>query len=983
MKGIFLKINILFLIIFMLLISLSCVSANNDTANIATFSDLKNQIDNVDVGQSISLNEDYVGNNSTSEIKINKSISIEGNGHYLDALNKSRILNFTNARDIIVHNITFKNGFLGGNGGAVYLTNSSNISFIDCTFINNFATSGGAVFSDLSIVHFVNCSFVNNSAREAGAVFTEYSLSDFKDSLFINNNACNTSGAIFSLCTVNSIDGCEFLNNSVNGKTPFGGAIAFIHYESNISNSKFINNSINGEYGYASSIFNYGILNINNTQIRDNKQNTKNKIDNTIYTSNGKVNLENSIIENNICTGNEEITYTMFWPIVFDKVLDDSYELPASYDLRNITLKNGTTVSYVSPVKNQLNTGTCWAFGSIAALETYLLIHENKLYDLSENNQKNIMGKYAEHGWVLNPNFGGGTAKTLAYWSRWSGPVNESDDPFNPDSILSPTDLPVVKHVQDVVYLPVMDNDQLKRAILKYGAVVMGYKFYDSEILLINGTYYYSDVTRFNSLPRFSSHVVSLVGWDDNYPGSKFGENIPDGAFIIKNSFGESSYNKKLNTTVYEQGKGFDHISYYDITLSKENIPFAIVNVEDADNYRENYFYDYKGSLVNLGFNNETAWFSNQFKSNGNNPLAAFSLYTFSVDSIYESFIYVNGDLVYTQKGTIHNPGYNTIKLNEFVDLNENDIFKVIVKLTSPNLLYPIPIECDVVDWIGNMSTDFNQSFISPDGVTWYDLHSNITVLYKDLGTPLIYYNMSNAHVCLKAFTANILDTIITSDNLTFKSLENHSIAINLADINVNPVTNANVYVNILKSDNLLFSTYNLTTDYDGNVYIDVSEFYPGTYDILFSFEGDGKYAQSNNSTKLSIISLKTYIDAKISKLDNGSYLVEGYVFDENNNPVLSGKVAYSLFGETRIIDLNNSYFKFIINCNNVNIEFLEDTYYLSSNINLTYSDNGNSSKDNSHEKFNSNFSKNASGNPISVLLLVIFALPLFRKKLY
>ena len=68
MKGIFLKINILFLIIFMLLISLSCVSANNDTANIATFSDLKNQIDNVDVGQSISLNEDYVGNNSTSEI---------------------------------------------------------------------------------------------------------------------------------------------------------------------------------------------------------------------------------------------------------------------------------------------------------------------------------------------------------------------------------------------------------------------------------------------------------------------------------------------------------------------------------------------------------------------------------------------------------------------------------------------------------------------------------------------------------------------------------------------------------------------------------------------------------------------------------------------------------------------------------------------------------------------------------------------------
>ena len=356
-------------------------------------------------------------------------------------------------------------------------------------------------------------------------------------------------------------------------------------------------------------------------------------------------------------------------------------------------------------------------------------------------------------------------------------------------------------------------------------------------------------------------------------------------------------------------------------------------------------------------------------------------MYTFSPDSLYESFIYVNDNLAYTQKGTIHNPGYNTIKLDELVDLNANDIFKVVVKLTTPNLLYPIAIECDVDEWIANVSTDFNQSFVSPDGVVWYDLHSNNTVLYKGFASALVYYNLSNAHVCLKAFTANILDTVITSDNLTFKALENHSIAINLAGADGSPVSDENVYVNIVKSDNLLLNKYNLTTDSEGNVYIDVSKFYPGTYDVLFSFEGNRKYAKSNNATKLTIIPLKTHIVAEISKLDDACYLVEGYVFDENSNPVLSGQVAYSIFGETHIVELNNSYFSFIINSNNVTIEFLEGSYYLSSNINLTYSDNSNGSKENLHGKFNPSFSKNASGNPVFVLLLVLLALPLFRRK--
>ena len=70
-----------------------------------------------------------------------------------------------------------------------------------------------------------------------------------------------------------------------------------------------------------------------------------------------------------------------------------------------------------------------------------------------------------------------------------------------------------------------------------------------------------------------------------------------------------------------------------------------------------------------FAINSDTAWFANQFKATDNSPLAAFSLYTFVPNSIYEAYIYVNNKLSYVQNGSISNPGYNTIKLNKLVIL--------------------------------------------------------------------------------------------------------------------------------------------------------------------------------------------------------------------------------------------------------------------------------------------------------------------------
>ena len=190
-----------------------------------------------------------------------------------------------------------------------------------------------------------------------------------------------------------------------------------------------------------------------------------------------------------------------------------------------------------------------------------------------------------------------------------------------------------------------------------------------------------------------SNHAVTLIGWDDNYSADKFAVRPPgDGAFIIKNCWGT--------------GHGYDgywYVSYYDKAFAgfgMETISaMAITNVENRSNYKNIYQYDILGNTFeSLGFNSHTAWMANQFLAQNNNPLTAFGLYTFG-DSDYLVNITVNGVSKYVQEGIIKGAGYHTIKLLESVELAKNDIFRIAVKLTTPDSLYPIAIESKRQDY--------------------------------------------------------------------------------------------------------------------------------------------------------------------------------------------------------------------------------------------------------------------------------------------
>jgi len=93
--------------------------------------------------------------------------------------------------------------------------------------------------------------------------------------------------------------------------------------------------------------------------------------------------------------------------------------LPAAYDLRS--------QGRVTPVKDQGHAGSCWAFSAIASLESSLLPGETR--DFAENHMKNLCSAGYPEG--FDSADGGDHLIATAYLARWTGPVNEEDDPYD------------------------------------------------------------------------------------------------------------------------------------------------------------------------------------------------------------------------------------------------------------------------------------------------------------------------------------------------------------------------------------------------------------------------------------------------------------------------------------------------------------------------------------------------------------------------
>jgi C1A family cysteine protease/uncharacterized OB-fold protein len=396
--------------------------------------------------------------------------------------------------------------------------------------------------------------------------------------------------------------------------------------------------------------------------------------------------------------------------------ISEQVVLPSSYDLRD--------VGKLTPVRNQGDCSSDWTFATYGSLESCLLPFET--WDFSENNLKNT------HGFDLGHCDGGNANMSVAYLARWSGPVSEADDAYTTSSNASPSELGMKKHVQEVLVIPgradSLDNENIKRAIMTYGALYTSMYFRNNYYSIAHKTYYYYDTSPPN-------HSVAIVGWDDDFNKNKFLIDVPgNGAFIVRNSLG----------TDWGES-GYFYVSYYDSKIGKENYVFS--NAEPTTNYQRIYQYDPLGWVSSLGYNSNAAWFGNIFTSMEDERLEAISFHTASPNSSYEIYVYSNADsgptsgsLSGSQTGIISFPGYHTIDLGKPIGLTLNQKFSIVVKLTTPGFNYPIPIEYPIAGYSSQATANPGESYISVDGITWKDLTGSIL----------------NANVCLKAFTIDM-----------------------------------------------------------------------------------------------------------------------------------------------------------------------------------------------------------------------------------
>lgn len=414
--------------------------------------------------------------------------------------------------------------------------------------------------------------------------------------------------------------------------------------------------------------------------------------------------------------------------------------LPDVYDLRRL--------GKVSPVKDQAPYGTCWAFATLASLESCLLPYQ--VWYFSENNMANL------HGFDNDIDDGGNAQMALAYLTRWAGPMMQNDDPY-PNVGASSPGWWVTRHVQEAQILPdrsgYADNDAIKQAVMAHGAIYTSMQYDDASYREQTAAYYYYG-------PKTDNHAVTIVGWDDHYSATNFIATPPgNGAFIVKNSWGTS----------WGQS-GYFFVSYFDTAFGQENTVY--LNGENPWNHGCVYQYDPLGLCTAYGFASTTGWGANVFIATTAGSIDAVAFYAVAPNLEYEVYIYTNvaagsprtGGLAASKGGSFTNSGYYTVSLPAPVALAAAQRFSVVVKFTTPGYNYPVPIEMVVPGYSSKATALPGESFAAKNGELWADVSADpgkISVCIKAFGTPA--YTTAADHV-VNDFDGDQRSDVVTYD---------------------------------------------------------------------------------------------------------------------------------------------------------------------------------------------------------------------------
>ena len=208
----------------------------------------------------ITLTQQYKFNFSEDPIEIDSPIIINGNGHIIDADNRTRIFNVT-GDNVTIKDIILKSGKISGVGGAISWTGANglltNVIIADCTATGN----GGAVYWTGATGVIDGCKVINNiSKAKGGGFYIECPEFKLLNIISFNNYSDDSGGCVYLVGDGTLIDKLITQKDTSNGSHPT--IISSIGNNKRISNvtadSPYFNRSyedrtnrsVNNEFNY-------------------------------------------------------------------------------------------------------------------------------------------------------------------------------------------------------------------------------------------------------------------------------------------------------------------------------------------------------------------------------------------------------------------------------------------------------------------------------------------------------------------------------------------------------------------------------------------------------------------------------------------------------------------------------------------------------------------------------------------------------------
>lgn len=431
-------------------------------------------------------------------------------------------------------------------------------------------------------------------------------------------------------------------------------------------------------------------------------------------------------------------------------------------------------------VEHQQNTTECWAFSLLKSVETNKALQNGtrEIEDFSERHMdyatsRNFLDGINEAGFNRDVGNGGLLVVGLAYLTNGQGAVLEQDMPFKNEEkkiYLSEIDKDVDTIVNDYYNFPTVHKEYVRDA--KGNTVSVKYKkangslYTESELeavrnmikehLVENGAIasmtggnyaeYYNNSNTFkatayncNTNTRIRDHAITIVGWDDNYPKENFGDGrMPstDGAYIVLNSYGETSFDG-----------GYIYISYEDFFIEEEL--YGVGSTGDVD-YDKLYQNDYYGGIYRIGLDSQlTGSIGTSYDRDKNQKeilesvgvnlsnYANIEIYVNPEDSSFEASKLVK---VAETKEVLY-PGFHRVDITPIELTGES--FAIVVKQKSESGGFYFQIEANISNSAYSLVESENRSYISLHGDTWTNI-TNLNVSGID---------MTKADVCIKAYT--------------------------------------------------------------------------------------------------------------------------------------------------------------------------------------------------------------------------------------